>query len=1021
MSTAASEKPPSRKWRLQAVLAASSVLAMFVLTAALIQIAFRKYEEMALDSARTLFGQQAREGNDRFAAFVVRAVSFVDVQSRLDFAVEQREDTAWHALQKRWMAELDANASLYSYHVSLDDGSFYQLIALRDSVPARAALSAPAGAQFVAHTIRAPAAGTQRTETWRFLDASGIPIVERSAVSNYDPRQRGWYVRALAQHDKIFSEPYLFASTGALGLTAARRLADGTGVAAADIDLADLAQFFGRLTPTPHAVAALVDPEGRLIALGAGKDARLPAGLKPLSRVAEVGDAVLTSMAAWPAVPATPAGAATGQAQDVRIDEVGGERYVLAQSGLDLTPKDRYRVLAYAPLNEFTGQIQSARNQMLLFAGSFLLGVLALALLGARGIVSGLKALAEDARRIRNLDFARTPRIRSRLAEIDALGEAQAVMKESIRSGTEALRSLQQRLEDMITAGLNMSRERDMMNLLKQILWGARQLTNCDAVTLYIVTERRTLRFALRTRDDALPSFEIPLHDETGRENLQFVSTFVALRNAPVVIDDVYAEARFDLSGTRSFDASSGYRTVSMLALPLAPREGEVIGVLQLMNALDVKTGAVIPFDEESIRLASALAAQAAVSLDNHQLVQAQQDLVDSMVRLVAGAIDAKSPYTGGHCERVPELAIMLAEEAARVDHGPLAHFNFETPEQWREFRIGAWLHDCGKVTTPEYVVDKATKLETIYDRIHEVRTRFEVLWRDAEIAFLKACVDGEDPHAAATQRDARRAQLADDFAFVAECNIGAESMRADKAARLAQIGEQTWWRHFDDRLGIAHGALAKLEKTPRPPLPAEEKLLADKPEHIIERTKDPVTDPRYGFKLDVPEHLYNHGELYNLQVSRGTLTAEERYKINEHIVQTIVMLDALPFPRNLKRVPEYAGTHHETLTGKGYPRGLVEADLSIPARIMAVADIFEALTASDRPYKKSKTLSEAIEILWGFKKRRHIDGDVFDLFLTSGVYLRYAERFLDRELIDEVEIGRYLGPVGVEVTVGVG
>jgi len=641
----------------------------------------------------------------------------------------------------------------------------------------------------------------------------------------------------------------------------------------------------------------------------------------------------------------------------------------------------------------------------------YLLASSALTWLGSRRIASSLEDLAGNARHIFQMDQVPAWRIRSPLAEADGLDSAQAVAAVPVPAGIEALQASRQRLEDLIAAGLSMSRERDMTGLMKQMLRGAQQLTNCGAVTLYLVTEQRTLRFAQRTRDDNLPVQEIPLNDPSGRENTQFVSVFVALRNEAVVIDDVYREDRFDLSGTRGFDATSGYRTVSMLALPLAPREGEVIGVLQLMNALDPVTGKVIPFDEEAVRLASALAEQAAVSLDNHQLVRAQQDLMDSMVRLIADAIDAKSPYTGGHCERVPELAFMLAEEATRVNEGPLASFGFHTPEQWREFKVGAWLHDCGKMTTPEYVVDKATKLETIYDRIHEIRTRHEVLWRDAEIDYLQACLDGQDAAAAAGHRDARRAVLQDDFAFIAECNLGAEFMAPEKVARLRKLGAQTWWRHFDNRLGISHSAQARLQDQPDQPLPALEKLLDDKPEHIVERPPSAAMDPRHGFKMDMPEHLYNHGELHNLSVSRGTLTPEERYKINEHIMQTIVMLDAMPFPKNLRRVPEYAGTHHETLTGKGYPRGIDATQLSVPARIMAVADIFEALTAADRPYKKPKTLSEAIDILYGFKQRGHIDGDVFDLLLTSGAYLRYAQRFLAAELIDTVDVARYLGP----------
>jgi hypothetical protein len=360
----------------------------------------------------------------------------------------------------------------------------------------------------------------------------------------------------------------------------------------------------------------------------------------------------------------------------------------------------------------------------------------------------------------------------------------------------------------------------------------------------------------------------------------------------------------------------------------------------------------------------------------------------------------------------VPELAFMLAEEAALVTEGPLAEFGFKTDQEWREFKIGALLHDCGKVTTPEYVVDKATKLETLYNRIHEVRTRFEVLLRDARIEQLEAVALGANPTEAETKFLETKQRLIDDFAFIAECNIGGEFMADDKIERLKRISEITWVRHFDERLGLAHEELKRVNHMPPDVLPVKERLLSDKPLHIIPR--DQGMSRAYegkNFQARIPEHLYNLGEVYNLSIRRGTLTEEERFKINEHIMQTIVMLESLPFPKELRRVPEYAGTHHETLGGTGYPRKLDRGSLSVPARIMAIADIFEALTASDRPYKKAKTLSESVKILSFFKKDGHIDSDLFDLFLRSGVYLRYAERYLSPDQIDPVNIGAYLTP----------
>jgi hypothetical protein len=284
------------------------------------------------------------------------------------------------------------------------------------------------------------------------------------------------------------------------------------------------------------------------------------------------------------------------------------------------------------------------------------------------------------------------------------------------------------------------------------------------------------------------------------------------------------------------------------------------------------------------------------------------------------------------------------------------------------------------------------------------------VLLRDAQIERLERIHErGEARETADAWFDARKAQLIDDFAFIADCNLGGEFMAPDRIERVRRIAEQTWLRHFDDRLGLSHEELKRYEDSPLAPLPAPETLLADKPHHLFERPPNKALDPKHGFKLKVPEYLYNHGEVYNLCIGRGTLTEEERFKINEHIIQTIVMLENMPLPPNLKRVPEYAGTHHETLIGTGYPRKLQAKDLSVPSRIMAIADIFEALTASDRPYKKAKTLSESIKILSMFKKDQHIDPDLFDLFLRSGVYKAYAEKYLHPDQIDDVDISVYL------------
>ena len=586
-----------------------------------------------------------------------------------------------------------------------------------------------------------------------------------------------------------------------------------------------------------------------------------------------------------------------------------------------------------------------------------------------------------------------------------------------------------QGFQRLIEIGIALSAERNHDRLMENILLEAKAIANADGGTLYLLKDEKQLEFTIMCTDSlniALggttgKTIDFPplnLYDANNKPNMANIANYAAITGESVNIEDAYRSQKFDFSGTRKFDKGTGYRSKSFLTVPLKNHEGDVIGVLQLLNAQHPKSGKVVAFSKHIQPLIEALTSQAAVALDNQLLLEAQRILLDSFIELIASAIDAKSPYTGGHCQRVPELTKMLAGAACDSKKGTFADFDLNE-EEWYELHIAGWLHDCGKVTTPEYVVDKAVKLETIFNRIHEVRTRFEVVKRDVEIEYLKKCLEGAengggdiDLAALEKEKDARLKQLDDDFEFIAISNVGGEFMDPEKKDRVKQIAEIKWTRTLDDRIGLSHEEAKRFDRTPAKTLPVEESLLADKEEHVIQRLSFDLfaEDNPYGFKMDVPAQQYNMGEVYNLCIDRGTLTPEERFKINDHMVQTIVMLDQLPFPKNLRRVPEYAGGHHETMIGTGYPRRLSKKDMSIPARIMAIADIFEALTASDRPYKAPKTLTESIKIMSFMKKDQHIDPELFDLFLTTGIYKKYAERFLKPEQIDDVEIAQYIG-----------
>jgi HD-GYP domain-containing protein (c-di-GMP phosphodiesterase class II) len=515
-----------------------------------------------------------------------------------------------------------------------------------------------------------------------------------------------------------------------------------------------------------------------------------------------------------------------------------------------------------------------------------------------------------------------------------------------------------QRFELLHRVGLALASEHDRDRLVETILLEAKQLCHADGGTLYLVHGDELVfemihsdSLGLRqggTTGNEVGLRPIPLFERPHIPNRRNIAACAFHERTPIHVADAYAPGRFDLTGAHEFDQRKGYRTVSLLAIPLISVQDSVHGVLQLINARDA-AGKPIPFHPELQRTVSALAAQAGIALENQALLDGQRDLLESFIKLIAEAIDAKSPYTGGHCERVPVLAEMIVKSLCDTKEGPFANFQL-TGDEWRELRVAAWLHDCGKVTTPVHVMDKATKLETIFDRIALVRTRFEVLKRDVEIAYLKQVSEGRPLETARAERDATLGRLDDDLAFLERVNIGGEFLSELDKDRIAEIGART----------------VTLAGATRPVL--------------------------------------DENEVKNLSISRGTLTEEERLIINGHMVQTQRMLQKLPFPRDLARVPEYAGGHHERMDGKGYPRGVFAGDMSIPARALAIADVFEALTAADRPYKKGKTLSESIAIMASMKEWNHLDPDLLDHFVTSDVVREYAERFLAPEQIDAVD-----------------
>ena len=924
-------------------------------------------------------------------------------------AKKQESNGVHHPAYKPFLKALQINQALYSIFVGLEGGEFFQLIATRGNVSIIKTLKAPRNTHFVVRVISNDTSG--RVQHWSYLDEKTTLLgFKEEHDFKFDPRDRLWYSKVSKIQKVVLSEPYQYNSSQELGLTLSSLLSSGHGVVGIDVTLHKLGDFLATKSVSKQGQILVFDSNNRYLA-GYQKESVGKLN-KPLSSLTDSSDDLYKNLMDLRRL---------GLFGEVEIRWIQDQPYLYYVVQTVLKHGNPLFVATISPLSDFTQAMDRMRHNVFLFSGLLLMVLVPLVISIAKKMARPLCDLSEDAQRIQKLDFSFDKPLFSFVFEVDQLSRAFSVMKSTIYKKTQALQETQKKLEKLIEIGMALSSERNHDVLLENILVGGKNLTHADAGTLYLYTKEKTLRFVMLHNDSLnirlggvgggeITFSPIPLYDSDGEENHHFVVSCAALTAQTVNLVDAYNTDRFDFSGTKKFDQSMGYRSQSFLTVPLKTRQGEVIGVLQLINAQDPQTKKVIPFGGDVISMVEALAGQAAITLDNQTLMGAQKKLFNAFVKVIASAIDTKSPYTGGHCERVPKLSQMLAKAACDSKTEPFSDFTMDE-EEADAVRLSAWLHDCGKVTTPEFVVDKATKLETINNRIHEVRMRFEVLRRDAEIAYWKGVSEGREVSVLKKTLHEEIEILEDDFAFVAESNVGGEWMAPERKERIHTIAEKKWLRYFDDQLGLSLAELRRRETLDKTHLPMEEPLLSDRVYHRIPRpvAMDPMIYAKHGILLDVPEYLYNRGEIYNLCIERGTLTNEERFKINEHVIQSIIMLDALPFPKTLEKVPDFAGAHHETMIGNGYPRQLKKEDMSIQARIIAIADIFEALTASDRPYKKAKTLSEAIKIMNFMKKDGHIDPDLFKLFLVSGVYREYADSNLFPSQVDDVDLSQYV------------
>lgn len=1020
-------------------------------------------KDLAQTAAESTFRTMSEMINERVKTLDNQSVNLVGILSHFyeleKFPAAEQERRSLSLLA----GALENAPSIYAVYIGYDTGEFFELVNLESSENVRDAFDAAQHDRWV--IIKVSAVDGVRNKTTVYLDGAFTVRLEKTEPTDYDPRPRPWYRTALSTPGMIKTAPYIFSNLKSPGVTYATSIDGGQRVAAVDISLAGMSDFLEKQQLLPESQAFIFDRQGDIIAQASystgaareGQRSAIPLDDQEQAFIAAHPVIRASNEMDWPPFDFALSGKPKGYSVDLlellaeragfRVDYVNGYSWVELVALFNDGKLDLLHSLLKTPEREklgvFTGQYMAMPQAFVVRKGSRTPA--SLAELAGRTVAIP-EGWATDTYLEENHPGVRRLPVASSLAAMRAVSSGKAY---ATLDSEPVVRYLAKSyfLEDLEIGGRPQELEalegtagqglhflvRPEKELLARILdkalasLEAGDLARLDAKWFgsgpgegQEAEGRKTVPHPglLELASEVGTAGGLRLLELKGREYFGYV----------VQIESVYGSSEFlgvlvpVQKAMAPYLEKIRFSLLSTLALlilmtPVIWYCSTII--VKPINALALESEKVkqrryseVGMVESNIKeihgLSRSMVSMASAIQDYEESLR---ELMDSFIRLIAVAIDQKSPYTGGHCARVPQLSLMLARAASNSSAGPFADFSLETDDEWREFRTAAWLHDCGKVVTPEHIVDKATKLETIYNRIHELRTRFEVLLRDAEIQYWRALAEkqGGDGAALAEKLAARKKQIRDDFAFIAECNLGGEFMAEDRIARVRQIAAQTWTRHLSDRLGL--GQLER-QRYPaeEPALPCEEPLLADRPEHLVDHSKQNVLgSPSSDFAMLPLKHLYNLGEVYNLCISKGTLTAEDRYKIKEHIVTTIRMLETLPFPENMTRIPEYAGTHHETLDGTGYPRKLTAAQISIPGRIMAIADVFEALTASDRPYKTAKTLGEAIEILSAMVNDNHLDGDLFRLFLESGIYLEYARTFLDPKQIDEVDIGDYL------------
>lgn len=1015
-------------------------------------------QSLAKDAADTHFSQLSQKVAERVHVLDSESISLAELLTEFPDIDYPAQEYGLHPAIQVMAKSMDLNPYLYAVYVGYQNGDIYSLVNLNNDPKVRENLAAGLDDRWMVMKVINSKEGRVRIE--EFYDDDFQLNSRRQQASSYYSFDRPWYRQAVTSDEVIKTAPYIFHQNQSPGVTFARQLGNNGVVVAIDISLSTISDFLRKQRFLPSSETMIFGQDGTLSAHSfdvthtsmneAGQAMSLTE--EEQAYIGKLGTITVSNELSWPPYDFSHAGDPLGYSIDfvkllakksgLEIKFINGyhwhellelfqtHRLDLVHSIYGTEERENWglltepylhlpnKLVTRAAAGDITSMSQLSGKTLVIPKGwhsevSLRQRYPEVNLMLVDDSLEALKAVANQqafatietdqvVRYLSQTYFIHDLKIHPELSELTEFNQSLQII---VHHDQPMLRDILNRAMDAITPA-------ELEELKQSWLVKGNTSEMQRSINAGVVPHPQFLELATLSLEQGLAQTELTLN---GRSYLGYVSRIDSIFDSQellgilVPFDEVMAPFMSKVNLSILFTL-----ILLMLLLPIVVYFADMIAkpVNNLakenkkIRDLNFKAIQRVPSHiRELIELSESMTSMAE-AIDAHQ--QSQHSLLDSFIRLIAQAIDEKSPYTGDHCKRVPELAVMLAEAATQSQSEAFKDFELQSENQWREFKIAAWLHDCGKVATPEHIVDKGSKLETIYNRIHEIRTRFEVLWRDAQIEYWKGLSEGQPELQLKQRLTERQAQIKDDFEFIARSNVGSEYMDDAQLERIKQIGNQSWVRHFDNQLGLSPEELRRCKKSPQP-LPTTETLLTDDPDHLIDWPKRPQSCSDLGFDQKAPPYQANIGEIYNLSIRKGTLTPEERFRINEHVTITMRMLNELPLPQELSRVPEYAGSHHETLIGTGYPRKLDASQLAIPSRILAVADVFEALTAGDRPYKDGKTLSQSIQLLYSMAKAQHLDMDLVKLLLSSGIYQRYAERFLEPGQIDEVDLGSYL------------